>query len=159
MKKYSHIRLLFTDVDGTLTDGKLYYGPEGEMMKVFHVKDGKALVDWNAREGYVAGMLSAKDSLPLRARAAGLGLSESGFGIEDKLSWMETWLSRNGFSWEQLAYMGDDLNDVDLMKAAGASAAPADAVEAALLVSDYKCNKKGGEGALREFAEFLLSSV
>ena len=149
------IKALFTDVDGTLTDGRLYYGDDGEALKVFNVHDGKGMRLW-VESGRLLGVISAKDGAPLRTRLKELAVEHFALKVEDKIGWMEKWLQEQGLQWEQLAYIGDDLNDLPLLQKAGFSACPADAVPAIREVVDFVCSKAGGQGAVRELVEKLL---
>jgi len=151
------IKAFFTDVDGTLTDGSLYYDKNGETLKVFNVKDGKGLKLWNENRNNLCGIISAKDSAALRFRINELRIQHMALGIEDKFSWMENWLHKNQLEWKNLAYIGDDLNDLDIIIKCGYSACPSDAVQIIREKSDYVCNLSGGKGCVREFIDLLLT--
>lgn len=152
------IKVIFSDIDGTLTDGRLYYGPDGEALKVFHVKDGLAIKRW-MKSGGRFGVISARSSEINHIRMKELGVSEVILGTEEKQVLLDKWLQENGFSWENLGYIGDDLNDLPVLERAGFSAAPADAAPEVLEVANYCCRASGGQGAFREWVDFLLDQV
>ena len=149
------IKVLFSDVDGTLTDGRLYYSQDGETMKVFHVHDGYGIKHWVSL-GNAFGVISARDSKPLRSRLKELGIDTFALKIDNKLAWMENWLAENNYEWKNLAYIGDDITDLPLLKKCGFSAAPNDAVNEVRESVHYLCHQRGGNGAVRELIERLL---
>lgn len=150
----SRIKLLVMDVDGTLTDGKIYFSGQGECFKAFSAKDGYVLArirEWNVTPVILTGRRSDIVSM----RAASLGITEVYQGIEDKLSKLTDILSAHGLPFSETAYIGDDLNDLDCLLQCGVSAAPSDAVAEVRAAVDYVCQAKGGEGAVREFIDYL----
>ncbi|MDH4201177.1 MAG: hypothetical protein OEV66_12505 [Spirochaetia bacterium] len=153
----NQIKVLFSDIDGTMTDGQLYYGEHGEALKVFNVKDGAGIKRWISA-GNEFGVISARSSQIIITRMNELGVKHVITGAADKNLAMNLWLSENQYSWENLAYIGDDMNDLMVISKAAVSAAPSDA--AALIISSvqYHCMNSGGRGALREFIDFLLDS-
>jgi len=156
--KNKNLKVLFSDIDGTLTDGRLYYGPGGEALKVFHVKDGAGIKNWMAR-GFDFGVISARSSGIIAVRMKELGVEHVITGAGDKKSILEKWLKDHNYTFENLAYIGDDINDVCILEIAGFSAAPADAVAEALAIVDYRCQTPGGLGAVRELVDFLLDGA
>jgi 3-deoxy-D-manno-octulosonate 8-phosphate phosphatase (KDO 8-P phosphatase) len=152
------IKVLFSDIDGTLTDGRLYYGPNGEALKVFHVKDGAGIKNWMSKK-YDFGVISARSSEIISVRMKELNVSHVITGAVDKKSTMENWLKLHGYDWKDLGYIGDDTNDLPIIELAGFTAAPADAVSTVLQAVDYRCQTPGGKGALREFIDFLLDNA
>ena len=154
-EKLKCIRLLILDVDGVLTDGGILINGNGEESKRFHVRDGYGL-KLLQRVGISIVLLSGRPSTATSLRAAELGIEEVHQGIHDKLSFYENLLEEKGLKDEQVAFMGDDWIDVPLLLRTGVSATVADAVEEAKDAADYVTERKGGEGAVREFIELIL---
>jgi 3-deoxy-D-manno-octulosonate 8-phosphate phosphatase (KDO 8-P phosphatase) len=149
------VRLLLTDVDGVLTDGRLFLLPGGGEAKAFHVRDGLAFV--LARQaGLLTGLLSGRSSAEVARRAAELRLDVVRQGIVDKLGCLRQILDERGLSPLEVAYMGDDLNDLALMREVGLPAAPADAVPEVRGAACLVAERRGGEGCLRELVEAVL---
>lgn len=143
------------DVDGTLTDGKIYMSPKGEFMKAFHIKDGymiARLADYHITPIIITG----RQSDILLNRCKELHITEVHQGIENKKEKLTEVLYALGCSFHEVAYIGDDLNDLECMKLCGMSACPADAAEDVIRQVDFLCSKKGGEGAVREFIEHII---
>jgi 3-deoxy-D-manno-octulosonate 8-phosphate phosphatase (KDO 8-P phosphatase) len=151
------IKALFSDIDGTLTDGQLYYDAKGESIKVFNVKDGAAIKYWMGK-GLYFGVISARSSEIINTRMKELGVTDIFTGSKDKHKALEEWLESKNLSWENLAYIGDDKNDISAMQSAIVSAAPADADSEVLQLVEYRCTLPGGRGAVREFIDFLLDN-
>jgi len=149
------LKLVLSDVDGVMTDGKLLLLPGGAEAKSFHVRDGLGLVVAR-RAGLRTGLISGRTSEEVARRAAELGLDVVRQGVKDKVACLREVLSGLGLEAREVAYMGDDFNDLPLLKEVGLSAAPADAPseiqEAVFLVT----TRRGGEGCLREFVEGIL---
>lgn len=152
--KATRVRLMGFDVDGVLTDGRLYYGPEGDTLKAFHTLDGHGL-KLLARAGIEPIVISGRTSAALARRCAELGLPLA-MGIEDKRSEMAARLAERGLGFEDAGYMGDDVVDLPLMLSCGFSAAPADAHELVKSRADWIASRPGGAGAVRELCDFLL---
>jgi len=143
------------DVDGVLTDGGLYYGPDGIQMKRFHAHDGYGVV--RAREhGMKLGIISGRGAPAVEMRAKDLKLDEMLLYVDDKLTAARGIMDRHGLSEDELAYIGDDLIDIPLLKVVGLSAAPRNAFPAVKRVVDYVTVTRGGEGAVREFIDVIL---
>lgn len=149
------IRLLVLDVDGVLTDGRLHYGPRGEEWKVFHVRDGLALVGAQ-RAGLRVAVLSGRESPAVSRRMADLGVSEVHQGIANKVEFLAALIRRLGLSPAEVAYMGDDLSDLPLLTTAGLALAPADAAPEVRGVAHWVARRSGGAGAVREAVEVIL---
>lgn len=149
------IKLLVMDVDGTLTDGKIYMGPSGEVMKAFDVKDGYAIAHMLPEMGIVPVILTGRKSAIVENRARELGIKELHQGVSDKLVVLKAIALSYHASPEEIAYIGDDLNDLDCIEFAGFSACPADAAGEVKRKVSYICESYGGQGALREMAERL----
>lgn len=142
------------DVDGTLTDVGMYYTEAGEAMKRFNTRDAfgmRRLADL----GVILVIVSSEDSPIVLARARKLGIKHVYTGVENKELLMDKLLKELGFSWDQLAFIGDDLNDLGVLKRAGFSACPCDAAPEVTKNVDYVCHKAGGYGAVREICDFL----
>ena len=153
------IKMLVMDVDGTLTDGHIYVGAEGEMMKAFHVQDGYAIAHVLPVKGIVPVIITGRSSKIVERRAAELKISHLHQGISDKLTKLREVAAELGACAEEIAYIGDDLNDLDCIRYCGLTACPADAVPEVLKAVDYVCSRNGGRGAVREFIDKFMSEA
>lgn len=151
------LRWLLLDVDGVLTDGRLWFSADGEVMKSFDVRDGLA-VQLARRAGLEVGILSARSSPVVARRAADLGLAEVLQGEADKLRAFEQLLARHGLTPDEVAYLADDLQDLPVLARCGLPASPADAVVEVRERVLYVTAAAGGRGAVRELVERLLSA-
>ncbi len=151
------IRLLVLDVDGVLTDGRLLYGPAGEEVKRFHVRDGFALVAAR-RAGLGVAVISGRASAAVTRRMAELGVAEVHQGVDDKHRCLDDLCGRLGVTRGQVAAMGDDLPDLSLLRVAGLALAPADAAQEVRRVAHWTSRHAGGRGAVREAVEMLLGA-
>jgi 3-deoxy-D-manno-octulosonate 8-phosphate phosphatase (KDO 8-P phosphatase) len=149
------IRLLFLDVDGVLTDGALYCGPDGAEWKRFHVHDGLALARAVAA-GFPVAVVSSRRAEAVSRRFAELGLAEVHQGVENKLVVYEALRARHGCADAEVACMGDDLADLPVLRRVGLPIAPADAVPAVRRVARWVSRAPGGHGAVREILEAIL---
>lgn len=145
------------DVDGVLTDGRLYFDGHGEAFKAFDVRDGLGMRSLQ-RAGIKVGLLSARSSAALERRAENLGLDLTLTGHADKDTGFDAFLERSGCDPARVAYVGDDLNDLVVLARCGLGCAPADAAEEVRTVADLVLSRKGGRGAVRELAEILLKT-
>jgi 3-deoxy-D-manno-octulosonate 8-phosphate phosphatase (KDO 8-P phosphatase) len=157
-KKKHQIRLLLTDCDGVLTDGGVYYSERGEEMKRFSVRDGMGVERLRKLANIEVGIITGETSGAVKKRAEKLCITELHLGIRNKVAVLEEILARRNLTPDQIAYIGDDTNDVEIMRRVGLSASPADAIHFAQEVADYVCERNGGHGAFREFAEFLIEA-
>lgn len=148
---------LLLDVDGVMTDGRLYYSASGEEIKVFHVRDGLG-IKLAQRAGLKVGILSGRRSGALARRAADLRLDALIQGRDDKDPAFDEFLAAHETTAERVAYIGDDLLDLPILDRAGLSFAPADAVEAVRQQVDHVLAAPGGAGAVREAVELLLAA-
>lgn len=151
------IRLVIFDVDGVFTDGRLFYSPEGEEIKVFHVRDGvgvKAL----ARAGIEMAVISGRASDAVTLRMSELGIPRVFQGDHDKLPLFDNILADLGITADQTAFLGDDLPDLPVMARVGLAACPADAHDKVREACHWVGRKRGGRGAVREFCDFLIDS-
>ena len=156
-RKARALAWLVLDVDGVLTDGRLHFGAEGELIKSFHVRDGLA-VKLAQAAGLEVAVLSARSSAIVARRAAEIGIDEVIQGREDKAAAFAALLERRGIAAAAVAYLGDDLQDLPVLRRAGLSAAPADAVAEVRSAVDYVTGARGGEGCVRELVERLLGA-
>lgn len=150
-----NIKLIVLDVDGTMTDGKIYIDNNGVESKSFNVKDGFAIVN-AMKYGIKFAIITGRSSKVVEKRAEELKIEELYQGVENKLEILEKILSKYNITYKETAYMGDDLNDISVMKRVGFSAAPADCVEAVSDIVNFKSKYRGGEGAIREFIEYIF---
>lgn len=149
------IKILVMDVDGTLTDGKIYVSNQGEIMKAFHVKDGLGIMKIHER-GIVPVIITGRNSEIVSIRGEELRISEIHQGIEDKLSILKNISLKYGCNFDEVAYIGDDENDLECMNICGIKGCPSDAVNSVKQIADFVCGRSGGNGAVREFIEYLL---
>ncbi|MCH2111156.1 MAG: N-acylneuraminate cytidylyltransferase, partial [Polyangiaceae bacterium] len=149
-------QLLISDVDGVLTDGGMYYGPEGEALKKFSTRDGMGFKRWR-EAGKTVAIVTGENSPSVAARAAKLQVTDLHLGIQDKLPVVQAIAEKHGLRLNQVAYIGDDINDEEAMRAVGWSACPQDAEPAIQEIAHYRCQRRGGEGCVREFIDRLLS--
>jgi YrbI family 3-deoxy-D-manno-octulosonate 8-phosphate phosphatase len=149
------IRLLCVDVDGVLTDAGMYYGADGEVMKKFNTRDGMGLA--RVREvGIAVAIVSGEDNAIVHARAAKLKIDDVFCGISDKRLAIEELCSRHGLGLDEVAYIGDDLNDLPALECVGLACAVADAAEPVQAVAHYVTQHRGGDGAVRELCDLLI---
>ena len=153
----ARIRLALFDVDGVLTDGRLYFDSAGQEMKVFDVKDGHGMVMLSAC-GIALGVISARRSPAVARRMAELGVAHVIQGTRDKLSAFLALLSETGISAEQAAYVGDDLVDLPVLMRAGFAVAVSNSHPEVLRCAHWITTSAGGRGAVREFCELLLDA-
>lgn len=153
--KAKRIKLFIMDVDGTLTDGKVYIGPGGEEFKAFNIKDGLG-IKYLIKRGIVPAIITGRKSEIVLTRAKELGIEEVYQGIEDKLSVYHQLVEKYKLNAEEVAFIGDDLNDLSLLDQVGLSFCVADAVETVREKVDYVTKQKGGEGAVREAIDLIL---
>lgn len=151
------IELVLFDVDGVLTDGTLLIGLEGEALKPFNVRDGVAS-GLLRQHGIKSGVLSAKSSQPLKTRATQLGMEVIKIGFSQKLDAIREIAEEHGISPARIAFVGDDIIDIPVMKIIGASYAPADAHPLVLATARHVTQARGGRGVAREVAEDLLAA-
>lgn len=154
-----NIKILVMDVDGTLTDGHIYISAEGEAMKAFHVQDGYGIVHILPEIGIVPVIITGRSSKILERRAAELKIKHLYQGVVDKLAKLKEITADAGVAPEEIAYIGDDLNDLACIRYCGYTACPADAVLQVREAVSYVCKRDGGKGAVREFVDLLRSRM
>ena len=159
----SNIKYLVMDVDGTLTDGKVYMGNDGELCKAFNIKDGCGIHDILIPAGIIPVIITGRSSRILENRCRELGIEALQQGIRNKIEKLDEMLKESVFSYENVAYIGDDINDLTCMrmikKAGGLVGCPADAVKTVISLADFVSSKNGGYGAVREFIEWLMDPL
>lgn len=156
-QRAARVRLLVLDVDGVLTDGSLYFGAQGETIKVFNVRDGHG-IKMLLQNGIEVAWLSARSSDIVTARARELGVARVLQAKSDKAGAFAALLTDAGVGPDETAYIGDDLPDLPAMRAAGFAATVADGCEAAKQAAHWITPQCGGRGAVRTLAEFILRS-
>ena len=156
-RKPTSIRLLVMDVDGTLTDGKIYQSAEGETIKAFDVKDGYGIHVLLPKHQIKSAIITGRCSPITEYRAKELNMDAVMQDISDKPAALHALSDKLQIPLSETAYIGDDLNDLDCIRLCGLSACPADAVAAIKTEVDYICNAKGGQGAVREWIDWILS--
>ncbi|MBA3595778.1 MAG: HAD hydrolase family protein [Methylibium sp.] len=149
------IRAAIFDVDGVLTDGRVYIGEHGETVKAFSTLDGQGL-KLLALAGIAPLVITGRDSPAVRRRVADLGLAHAVYGVHDKLAAACTLLATLGLAWPQVAVIGDDWPDLPLLARAGFAGAPANAHAEVSAIADHVTAARGGHGAAREFCDLLL---
>lgn len=152
------IELIVLDVDGTLTDGKIIYSSNGDELKNFDVKDGLAIASWTKKFNKKAAIITGRNSELVKRRAKDLGITHLYQSVHNKDEVLEDILKKENLSWENVAAIGDDLNDYKMLKKAGLSFSPNDAVEEIKNLVNKVCSKKGGQGAAREMVEYILKN-
>ena len=155
--KASRIKLLALDIDGVLTDGSLHYGSKGEIVKVFNSHDGFG-VKLAKLSGIEVAIITSRTSDMVAARAADLGISHVYQGVPDKRALLASLLEKLGYGWPGVAFMGDDLVDLPAMIRCGMAIAPANAHAQVKTRAHYVTQAKGGEGAVREAIEYILTA-
>ena len=151
------IRLFATDVDGVLTDAGMYYSESGDEWKKFNTRDGMG-IKLLQKAGIVTAIITQESTKIVMRRAQKLTIPEVHQGAYDKLAVLKDLIARHGLTMKQVAYIGDDVNDLQALGAVGLSASPADGMPPVLKVVRYVCKKSGGEGAVRELADLILAA-
>ena len=152
----NRVKLLLMDCDGVMTDGRLYFSSEGEAMKVFHVRDGQGIVDWH-RAGFKSGVISGRGAEDiLRRRCEELGTEFLHTNSKDKTVDLQNILNATGLSLEEVAFIGDDRGDIEILKVVGFPVAVADAIPELDDLAILKTTSDGGKGAIRELIDLLL---
>ena len=150
-----NIRLFATDVDGVLTDGGMYYGESGQELKKFNVWDGMGIKLLQSA-GVVTGIVTALETRLVAQRGADLKIPEVHQGVGDKQGLLQELAEKYGFGLQEIAYMGDDVNDLGAIRSVGFSAMPANGRPELSGAVHYICKAKGGDGAVREVVDLIL---
>ncbi len=157
-KRLKKIKLVITDVDGVLTDGGMYYSKDGEFLKKFNTRDAmgmELLLDL----GIKTIMLTRENSNIVKARAKKIKVSELYSGVLNKKTLLlKKILKKYNVKLDQVAYIGDDLNDLEIMKSVGFSVTPSNGIDQIKKISNYVCKLNGGDGVFRELADIIISS-
>lgn len=155
------IKYLVMDVDGTLTDGKIYMGAQGEVCKAFNIKDGYGLHDMAPKADIIPVIITGRKSSIVDNRCKELGISMVFQGVSDKRAKLQEIIDGDKEDISSVAFIGDDNNDLSSMElvknGGGITACPNDAAKEIVEISDYVCQKNGGEGAVREFIDWIIN--
>jgi 3-deoxy-D-manno-octulosonate 8-phosphate phosphatase (KDO 8-P phosphatase) len=154
--KIAKIKLVLTDCDGVLTDTGVYYSDKGEMMKRFSIRDGMGIERLRNLAKIETGIVTGENTGSVKKRAEKLKIKELHLGSKDKAAVLHEILKRKKLKAEDIAFIGDDMNDFEIMKKVGLAACPGDALEQIKKISHYVCTNKGGYGAFRELAELII---
>ena len=153
--KLKKIRIVLSDIDGVLTDGGMYYTEDGMVMKKFFVKDGMGTTLLK-KAGLLTGVISTDVSLIDKTRAKRLKMDFLYLGVWEKEKTLEEICEQTKLSPENIAFIGDDVNDLQILQKVGFAACPVDAVDEVKKIVHYKCKNKGGKGAFREVVDLIL---
>ena len=154
-KKLKKIRLVITDVDGVLTDGGIFYSKNGEFLKKFNTRDSMGM-ELLLNCGIKTVMLTRENSEIVKKRAKKIKIAELYSNVADKKSILPKILKNYNVRIDEIAYIGDDINDLEIMRSIGFAATPNDGNIEVKKISNYICKMKGGEGAFREIADLIL---
>jgi 3-deoxy-D-manno-octulosonate 8-phosphate phosphatase (KDO 8-P phosphatase) len=152
-----NIQLVISDVDGVLTDGGMYYSNDGEIMKKFHARDGMA-VELLLQKNIFTILMTKEKSQIVKKRASKIKIKQTFLGVLKKEELLEKLCSKYSLKSKNIAYIGDDVNDVEIMKLVGFSASPHDGVFEVKKIAQYICKNNGGNGAFREFVDLIISN-
>lgn len=156
-KKITNIKIVLTDVDGVLTDGGMYYSKDGDIMKKFFVRDGMG-VTLLRKKGIPTIIVTKEKNNIIKQWAKNMHVEKLFDGIINKELILEKICPQFNVRENEIAYIGDDVNDVELLKIVGLSASPHDAIKKVKEICDYNCKNKGGKGAFRELVDLILSN-
>ena len=156
-ERLRRVKVVVIDVDGTMTDGVMVYGPEGEVLKNFHTRDGKGLERLGSIDVRVC-VMTGEDSPTTAARIVKLGINDYYPGVKDKLVVLKEKLAAWCVSLDEVAFIGDDLGDLEAIVQSGISFCPADAVAQIQAAADYACSHAGGAGAVREVCDLIVDA-
>lgn len=149
------IKLAAFDVDGVLTDGSITYDDNGIEYKTFNAKDGHGIVMLN-KAGIITAIITARNSGTVERRAQDLKITELHQGVKNKIEKLEELLAKYNLSYDEVAYIGDDIPDICILDKVKFSACPADAVDEVKKTVSWISSKNGGRGAVREFCDYIL---
>ncbi|HAW09449.1 MAG TPA: 3-deoxy-D-manno-octulosonate 8-phosphate phosphatase [Bacteroidetes bacterium] len=155
--KLAKIKLLAMDVDGTLTDGAMFYSEQGEILKRFSTRDGMGITLLH-KNGIRTAILTSENTEIVSARARKLNIENVILGTQSKDSDLKALADKYNLEMDEIAYIGDDINDIPALKIAGFSACPNDASKFVKNIANYICEYPGGNGAVRELAEMILEA-
>lgn len=155
--KFARMKLLAMDVDGVLTDGGMYYSEQGDELKKFNTRDGKG-IELLRSAGIKIAFITGEKTQLVERRAAKLKIDELHQGVGDKLAVLRQIMSKYQLSYDEVAYIGDDINDLGILKTVGLAITVADSLPQNQKVAHYITRARGGEGAVREVAGIILES-
>ena len=155
--KCKKIKVLLTDVDGVLTDGGMYYSSKGDVMKKFYARDGMG-VNILRRNKIPTVIVTKEKTTIVRKWATKMNVCLVLDGVTKKEAVIKDVCKKFKINPDEIVFIGDDVNDLEIMKRIGFSATPSDGIKEALKVVDYRCNSKGGGGAFREIVDLLIQS-
>ena len=159
IEKAKNIKMIILDVDGTMTDGGIYVMEDGKQFKKFHAKDGMG-IRLAMKAGVEVGIIShSLVAEMVSSRANSLNMKYFYVGQRPKLEVLDEWMGNLNLQMDQIAFMGDDVNDLEIMNAVGLAVCPADAVDQIKAISDIVLDRKGGDAAVREFVDRFILSV
>jgi len=158
-KKNGEIKLLILDVDGVLTNGGMYFTEKGDEIKQFNTKDGRGIISFKKNGGTIGIISSGFKREIIEQRSEMLGIQKVYVGQEKKEDVLQNWMKEINITWDQVAFVGDDINGLNVMKKVGLSACPNDAVDEIKSISDIVLKRDGGRGCVREFIGNYLVEV
>lgn len=157
LEKAGQIKLLLMDCDGVMTDGRLYFGPTGEELKVFHARDGEGIAGWN-KAGFRSGVISGRNSPMVEMRCGQLGMEFIFQGRKDKAAAFDEIIALSGAVPAETAFIGDDTPDIQVFERVGLAVAVADAHVSVRNAAHWVTASKGGRGAVREVIDMIASA-
>lgn len=149
------IKLAAFDVDGVLTDGSLTFDKDGNELKTFNAKDGQGIVNLH-KSGVITAIITARCSGAVEYRAKNLNITELHQGAKNKIETLKQIMDKYNITFEEIAYMGDDLPDICILEKVKLKGCPLDAVEEVKTIANFISSKNGGRGAVREFCDYIL---
>lgn len=149
------IKLVAFDVDGVLTDGSLTFDENGHEYKTFNAKDGQGIVNLN-KAGIITAIITARNNGTVEHRARNLNITELHQGSKNKIKTLEEIMAKYNITFEEIAYMGDDLPDICILEKVALKGCPNDAVDEVKAIANFVSSKNGGRGAVREFCDYIL---
>ena len=149
------IKLAAFDVDGVLTDGSLTFDENGHEYKTFNAKDGQGIVNLN-KAGIITAIITARENGTVFHRAKNLNITELHQGSKNKIATLENIMQKYNITFDEIAYMGDDLPDICILEKVALKGCPNDAVDEVKAVANFISSKNGGRGAVREFCDYIL---
>jgi len=155
--KLEKIKLVLTDNDGVLTDSGVYYSERGEVFKRFSIRDGMGVERLRKHAGIETVIITGEKSGSVKARAEKLNIKEYYLGVIYKTDILPEVLKKNNILPENIAFIGDDVNDIEIMKEVGFKATPSDGMDFIKDIADYVCKNRSGNGAFRELAELIIA--
>ena len=156
-EKIEKIKIVLTDNDGVLTDNGVYYSSKGEELKRFSIRDGMGVERLRKHAGIETIIITGEESGSVKSRAEKLKIKEYYLGVKNKVDVLKEITRRNNVQPENIAFIGDDVNDLELMKLIGLKVSPADGMIFIREIANYVCENRGGNGAFRELAELILA--